>query len=100
MPQKLRRRTTRRPQLCPDDLLDYAPVLPTRSDRRSCPTRHHHDLPFSVDWPSPGRPPKDDLSTWTVTDDWPRPLPVTAAEIDVFEAWFGDVFDDLFGPCQ
>jgi hypothetical protein len=43
---------------------------------------------------------KDDLSTWTVTDDWPERVPVTSAEVDVFEAWFGDVFDELFGPCQ
>jgi hypothetical protein len=45
-----------------------------------------------------GRP--DDLSAWTVTDDWPERVPVTSAEVDVFEAWFGDVFDELFGPCQ
>lgn len=44
-----------------------------------------------------GRPPKHDLSTWTVTDDRPRPVPVTQAEIEVFERWFGDLFDDLFG---
>jgi hypothetical protein len=49
-------------------------------------------------WPFPGRPPKHDLSTWTVTDDWPDPVPVTEAEIDVFEQWFGDLFDELFGP--
>ncbi len=30
-----------------------------------------------------GRPPKHDLSTWTVTDDWPRPVPVTQADIGV-----------------
>jgi hypothetical protein len=24
---------------------------------------------------------------------------VTAAEVDVFEAWFGDILDELFGPC-
>jgi len=23
-------------------------------------------------------------------------MPVTEAEVDVFEAWFGDVFDELF----
>ena len=46
----------------------------------------------------PGRPPKHDLSTWTVTDDWPNPVPVTDAETDVFEQWLGDLFDDLFGP--
>ncbi|MCO5156635.1 MAG: hypothetical protein M9945_07740 [Aquamicrobium sp.] len=49
-------------------------------------------------WPFPGRPPKHDLSTWTVTDDWPDPVPVTEAEIEVFERWFGDLFDELFGP--
>ena len=25
-----------------------------------------------------------------------RGLPVTEAEIEVFEAWFGDLFDELF----
>jgi hypothetical protein len=51
-------------------------------------------------WPFPGRPPKHDLSTWTVTDDWPELVPVTEAEVEVFEAWFGDLFDKLFGPCR
>ena len=45
-----------------------------------------------------GRPAKHDLSTWTVTDDWPEPVPVTVREVDIFEAWFGDLFDELFGP--
>jgi hypothetical protein len=35
-----------------------------------------------------------DPTTWTVTDDWPEDVPVTEAE--VFEAWFGDLFDELF----
>ena len=48
-------------------------------------------------WPRIGRPPKHDLSAWTVTDDWPERVPVTQAEMDVFEAWFGDLFDELFG---
>jgi hypothetical protein len=51
-------------------------------------------------WPFPGRPPKHDLTTWTVTDDWPERVPVTDAEVAVFEAWFGDLFDELFGPCR
>jgi hypothetical protein len=51
-------------------------------------------------WPFPGRPPKHDLSTWTVGDDWPEHIPVTETEVDVFEAWFGDLFDELFGPCR
>jgi len=25
-------------------------------------------------------------------------VPITEAEIDVFERWFGDLFDDLLGP--
>jgi hypothetical protein len=48
-------------------------------------------------WPRIGRPPKHDLSAWTVTDDWPERVPVTQAEVDVFEAWFGDLFDEMFG---
>ena len=35
--------------------------------------------------------------TLTVTDNWPEDVPVTEAEIAVFEAWFGELFDDLFG---
>jgi hypothetical protein len=62
----------------PDDLWDYA----NPPERRA------------------GRPLEDDLSNWTVTDDWPDRIPVTDAEVDVFEAWFGDLFDELFGPCR
>ncbi|MBW4024290.1 MAG: hypothetical protein HIU92_14385 [Proteobacteria bacterium] len=54
--------------------------------------------PGRFTWPFAGRPPKHDLSTWVVTDDWPEHIPVTEAEVDVFEAWFGDLFDELFGP--
>ncbi|MGH9810561.1 MAG: hypothetical protein ACRD9W_25500 [Terriglobia bacterium] len=49
-------------------------------------------------WPCIGRPPKHDLATWTVTDDWLDSVPITDDELDVFEAWFGDLFDELFGP--
>ena len=31
-----------------------------------------------------------------MTDDWPEDVPVTEAEVDVFEAWFGDLADALF----
>ena len=58
-----------------DDLYDYT-AAPARLDRR---------------------PAKRDSITWTVTDDWPEDVPVTEAEIDVFEAWFGGLFDELFG---
>jgi DNA invertase Pin-like site-specific DNA recombinase len=58
-----------------DDLYDYARA-PARPGRRRA-TR------ASV--------------TWAVSDDWPKDVPVTETEIDVFEAWFGDLFDELFG---
>ncbi len=48
-------------------------------------------------WPFPGRSPKHDLSTWTFTDDWPERVPITEAEVEVFERWFADLFDELFG---
>jgi hypothetical protein len=51
-------------------------------------------------WPRIGRPPKLNVEAWTVTDDWHNPVPITKAELDVFEAWFGDLFDELFGPCR
>jgi hypothetical protein len=62
------------PGEAPDDLYDYA--------RASAPR--------------PGRPAPADPTTWTVKDDWPEDVPVTEAEIEVFEAWFGDLFDELF----
>jgi len=49
-------------------------------------------------WPRIGRPVKHDLETWRVIDDWPARVPVTDAEVDIFEAWFGDLFDELFEP--
>ena len=57
------------------------------------------DLYIQVEpWPRLGRPVKHDFETWRVIDDWPACVPVTEAEIDVFEAWFGDLFDELLGP--
>jgi hypothetical protein len=38
--------------------------------------------------------------TLTVTDNWPEDVPVTEAEIAVFEAWFGELFDELFGGAE
>jgi hypothetical protein len=46
--------------------------------------------------PRPGRPAPEDPSTWTVKDDWPEDVPITEAEIEVFEAWFGELFDEFF----
>jgi len=53
------------------------------------------DFPISQLAPKSG---STSLSAWTVTADWPDPVPITDAEFDVFEAWFGDLFDELFGP--
>nr|WP_157872499.1 hypothetical protein [Bradyrhizobium sp. ORS 278] len=33
-----------------------------------------------------------------VRDDWPDEVPVTLTEVEVFEAWFGELLDELFGP--
>ncbi|GHC65107.1 hypothetical protein [Limoniibacter endophyticus] len=70
------------PELLPDDLFDYADD-PTPDDR----TR-------AGDAPLLG----SDGQRMRVTDDWPAEIPVTEAEIDVFERWFGDVFDELLNP--
>jgi hypothetical protein len=47
-----------------------------------------------------GSPVRHDVEPWRVVDDWPARVLVTAAEIDIFEACFGDVFDELFGPSR
>jgi hypothetical protein len=51
-------------------------------------------------WPRIGRPAKHNVERWHVVDDWPARVPVTDAEVDVFEAWFGDLFDELLGPSR
>lgn len=73
-PRKSRAQDINVPGEAPDDLYDYARP-PARRAGRSTP---------------------DDSTSWTVTDDWPEDVPVTDAEIEVFEAWFGDWFDELF----
>ncbi len=60
------------------DLYDYLPTprqttLPAR--RRRCEDWHPRIL-----------------------DDWPARIPVTEAELDVIEAHFGQLLDELFGP--
>jgi len=32
-----------------------------------------------------------------VVDDWPEIVPVTEAELQVFEAYFGGFLDEIFG---
>ena len=70
-----------------------------RASRQHPPTASEQ-LEQLLGKPFPGRPPKHDVENWVVTDDWPERVLVTEAEVDMFEAWFGDLFDDLFGPCR
>lgn len=39
-----------------------------------------------------------DVENLPVIDDWPKEVPISEAEIEVFERWFADVFDEMFGP--
>jgi len=71
------------PKTLPGNLYDYADdPAPTFSRPRG--TQAH----------------TSDVETLRVVDDWPEQVPVTEAEIDVFERWFADVFDELFGPAK
>ncbi|MFD2439333.1 hypothetical protein ACFSS8_02960 [Paracoccus kondratievae] len=45
--------------------------------------------------PSRGSPPH--FFDVPVIDDWPEEVPITEVEIQVFERWFADVFDGMFG---
>jgi hypothetical protein len=72
--RKSRTRNVAAQDSLPDDLCDYA-----RPPARRV-----------------GRPARENTTAWNVTDDWPDEVPITEAEIDVFEAWFGDLFDELF----
>ena len=68
------RRSPRSTGRLPKDLFDYV-----RSGR-----------PTTVHPPSPN-------PELTVTDDWPEMVPITEAELRIFEAHFGDVLDEIFG---
>jgi hypothetical protein len=57
-----------------DDRYDYTAAVQNRSVRRV----------------------KTDQTRWSVSDDWPDEVPITEAEIEVSEAWFGELFDELF----
>ncbi len=35
-----------------------------------------------------------------VTDDWPEVIPITEEELDIFERYFGDVLDEIFGSAN
>ncbi len=74
------RRRARRvaPRATPADLYDYAADPKPRSQKgRRAPRTDKNDLP--------------------VYDDWLEVVPVTEEEVDVFERYFGDLLDRLFG---
>jgi hypothetical protein len=72
--------------------------MPRRSHRKELTASEQLETLLGKPWPFPGRPPRHDVASWHVSDNWPEKVPVTEAEIAVFEAWFGDLFDELFGP--
>lgn len=82
------RRRTRRgrprqqaPKTLPDDLYDYDDnPAPRVSPPRGSPLHVF------------------DVEELPVIDDWPERVPVTEEEVDIFERYFGDVLDRLFGP--
>lgn len=68
------------PETLPNDLYDYADdPVPRQSPRRD-PSAHVFDI-----------------ERLPVIDDWPKDVPITEAEIQVFERWFADVFEEMFG---
>ncbi len=71
------------PGKLPDDLYDYSDdPAPRISPLRASP------------------PHVFDVEKLPVIDDWPDEVPITEAEIQVFERWFADVFDEMFGPLE
>jgi hypothetical protein len=66
--------------------------------RRQAPQTLPEDLYDYGDAPAPPRQRRNSVLNLSVTDDWPDDVPVTEAEIDVFERWFGDVFEELLNP--
>ena len=69
------------PEPLPDDLFDYADEpTPDGRERRRSPLRIV------------------DVVSLPVFDDWPEKVPITEEELQIFERYFGDVLDRLFGP--
>ncbi len=65
-----------------------------RPVRKPAPTASEQlEALLGYPWPFPGRPPKHNLSTWAVIDDWPEHMPVTEAEVEVFSRFFRDHFE-------
>ena len=68
------------PEALPDDLFDYADEpTPDGRERRRSPLRIV------------------DVESLPVFDDWPEKVPITEEELQIFERYFGDVLDQLFG---
>lgn len=65
--------------ILPDDLYDYA------DDRRSSHGASHGSDEEGAR-----------IGHIAVIDDWPENVPVTEAEVDIFERYFGDLLDRLF----
>ncbi len=72
------------PKTLPGDLYDYDDDPEPSSGVKRC------DAPLLG----------PDGQTMHVTDDWPEDVPVTEAEIQIFERWFGDVFDELLSSLR
>lgn len=64
------------------DLYDY--VVPPRPEANQSRKRLHRTTR------APWRP--------QVVSDFPERIPVTSAEVDIFEAHFADFFEELFQP--
>ena len=71
------------PQTLPDDLYDYDDEPEPR---------------FGAPRGSP--PDAFDVEKLPVIDDWPEKVPITEEELQIFERYFGDVLDRLFGPIE
>ncbi|UGV28554.1 hypothetical protein E0H22_24590 [Rhodopseudomonas boonkerdii] len=69
------------PHTLPDDLYDY-----------------DDDPAPRISSPRASSPDAFDVEKLPVIDDWPEKVPITEAEVQVFERWFADVFDEMFGP--
>ncbi|EJN13511.1 hypothetical protein PMI42_03084 [Bradyrhizobium sp. YR681] len=47
---------------------------------------------------SPAKPRPSDPEFWTVENELPDPIPVSKAELDAIERYFGDLLDAVFDP--
>jgi hypothetical protein len=78
-----KRRAGTPPYVLPDDLYAYLQEPQQRAGQARAKPPHVFDI-----------------ERLPVIDDWPEKVPVTDAEILVFERWFADVFDEMFGSAD